>query len=73
MIFMEGHEPIDVFSLTAQLKSDGKLKSGGSGYLSDLLNVVPTSAHASGMAVLFRKIAQAIAYRSRSKNYRVCV
>ena len=47
MALYESHEPIDVVSLTAQLKSDGKLKIvGGAGYLSDLLNVVPTSAHA---------------------------
>jgi replicative DNA helicase len=43
----EAHEPIDVVSVTAQLKSDGALKAiGGASYLSDLLNVVPTSAHA---------------------------
>jgi replicative DNA helicase len=43
----ESHEPIDVVSVTAQLKSDGSLKQiGGASYLSDLLNVVPTSAHA---------------------------
>jgi replicative DNA helicase len=43
----ESHEPIDVVSLTAQLKSDGNLKAvGGASYLSDLLNIVPTSAHA---------------------------
>jgi replicative DNA helicase len=47
MKLYEGHEPIDVVSLTAQLKNDGKLKAvGGASYLSDLLNVVPTSAHA---------------------------
>ncbi len=43
----ESHEPIDVVSVTAQLKSDGTLKAvGGASYLSDLLNIVPTSAHA---------------------------
>ena len=47
MALYESHEPIDVVSLTAQLKSDGHLKVvGGASYLSDLLNVVPTSAHA---------------------------
>lgn len=47
MALYESHEPIDVVSLTAQLKKDGTLKfAGGSGYISDLLNVVPTSAHA---------------------------
>lgn len=43
----EAHEPIDVVSLTAQLKSDGALKvAGGASYVSDLVNIVPTSAHA---------------------------
>ncbi len=43
----ESHEPIDVVTVTAQLKKDGKLKdAGGAPYVSDLLNVVPTSAHA---------------------------
>jgi replicative DNA helicase len=43
----ELHEPIDVVSLSAFLKKDGGIKiAGGAAYLSDLLNVVPTSAHA---------------------------
>jgi len=43
----ETHEPIDAVSVAAQLKKAGNLKNiGGSSYLSDLLNVVPTSAHA---------------------------
>ncbi|MCL4360560.1 replicative DNA helicase [Patescibacteria group bacterium] len=43
----EQHEPVDIVTLTAQLKKNGMLKSvGGASYLSDLLNVVPTSAHA---------------------------
>ena len=43
----EQHEPVDVVTVTAQLKKDGTLKSvGGASYVSDLLNVVPTSAHA---------------------------
>ena len=43
----ELHEPIDVVTITAQLKKNGSFKNiGGSSYLSDLLNVVPTSAHA---------------------------
>lgn len=47
MALYESHEPIDVVSLTAQLKSAGSLKvAGGASYISDLLNVVPTSAHA---------------------------
>ncbi len=43
----EQHEPLDVVSVAAQLKKEGHLKSvGGASYLSDLVNVVPTSAHA---------------------------
>ncbi|MBI2404770.1 replicative DNA helicase [Candidatus Gottesmanbacteria bacterium] len=44
----EERSPIDVVTLTAQLKKSGELKDvGGHPYLSDLLNVVPTSAHAA--------------------------
>ncbi len=51
MQLFEAHEPIDVVSLTAQLKKNGTSKiAGGSSYLSDLLNVVPTSAHAERYA-----------------------
>lgn len=43
----EAHEPVDVVTLTSELKKSGKLKAvGGASYLSDLLNVVPTAAHA---------------------------
>lgn len=43
----EEHEPIDIVTVTAQLKKSGKLKLvGGAPYISELLNVVPTSAHA---------------------------
>lgn len=43
----ESHEPIDVVTVTAQLKKEGKLRScGGTTYLSELLGIVPTSAHA---------------------------
>jgi replicative DNA helicase len=47
MELYEGHDPIDVLTVTAQLKKNGGLKDvGGSSYVNDLLNVVPTSAHA---------------------------
>ncbi len=47
----ENHEPIDVVSVTAQLKKDGNLKEiGKTSYLNELLSVVPTSAHASKYA-----------------------
>ena len=51
MQLFEAHEPIDVVSLSAQLKKNGTGKiAGGASYLSDLLNVVPTSAHAERYA-----------------------
>ncbi len=51
MQLFEAHEPIDVVSLSAQLKKNGTGKiAGGSAYLSDLLNIVPTSAHAERYA-----------------------
>ncbi|MBI5620349.1 replicative DNA helicase [Candidatus Gottesmanbacteria bacterium] len=47
----EAHEPIDVVTLTAALKKSGNLKSiGGATYLTELLNAVPTSAHAQQYA-----------------------
>ena len=47
----ETHEPIDVVTTAAQLKKKGTLKDiGGTAYLSDLVNVVPTSAHAQQYA-----------------------
>ncbi len=40
------HSPIDVLTLTDQLKSENALESaGGSSYLSQLTNYVPTAAH----------------------------
>lgn len=43
----EKHEPIDVVTVTSELKKMGVLgKMSGKDYLSDLLNIVPTSAHA---------------------------
>lgn len=47
----EAHEPIDVVTLTAQMKKAGTLQGiGGSAYLSELVNVVPTSANAEQYA-----------------------
>ncbi|MCL4382349.1 hypothetical protein M1545_01020 [Patescibacteria group bacterium] len=43
----ETHEPIDIVTVTAELKKHGHFeKIGGTSYLTELLNVVPTSAHA---------------------------
>lgn len=42
----ERHEPIDIVTVTAELKKMGKYKEvGGSPYLTDLTNIVPTSAN----------------------------
>ncbi|MBI4064863.1 replicative DNA helicase [Candidatus Gottesmanbacteria bacterium] len=47
LTLFEEHNPIDLVTLTGQLKKDGKLKEiGGTPYLSELLTIVPTSAHA---------------------------
>ncbi len=44
----EKHEPIDIVTVTAELKQYGHFeKCGGASYLTELLNAVPTSAHAS--------------------------
>ena len=43
----ESHEPIDIVTVTAALKKNGTLKLvGGASYVGNLLNTVPTSAHA---------------------------
>lgn len=58
MELYEAHEPIDVVTLTAQLKKSGTLKTvGGATYISELLNVVPTSAHAEQYARIIQEDA----------------
>jgi replicative DNA helicase len=58
MELYEAHEPIDVVTLTAQLKKSGTLKTvGGATYISELLNVVPTSAHAEQYARIIQEAA----------------
>ena len=43
----ESHEPIDIVTVTAALKKNGTLKlAQGASYVGNLLNAVPTSAHA---------------------------
>ncbi len=52
----DAHEPLDVVSVSAQLKKDGTLKRvGGAPYVSGLLNVVPTSAHAQKYARIIQE------------------
>lgn len=50
MELYELHEPIDVVTLTAQLKKNGSIKTVTAPYVSDLVNVVPTSANAEQYA-----------------------
>lgn len=46
LTLFEKHQPVDIVTLTAQLKQSGNLKKiGGASYLSDLINSVPTSAY----------------------------
>ncbi len=46
MLLFEKHEPVDIVTVTAQLKKMGKYKDvGGASYLTELTNIVPTSAH----------------------------
>lgn len=41
------HSPIDILTITDQLKADGKLDdAGGASYLTELTNFVPTATHA---------------------------
>jgi len=42
----EKHEPIDIVTVTAELKKSGDFKKIGPDYLTSILDTVPTSAHA---------------------------
>lgn len=47
LALFEKRDPIDVVTLSAQLKKLGKLDvAGGGTYLSEIVNIVPTAAHA---------------------------
>ncbi len=47
LALFENHEPIDTVTVSAQLKKNGDLAFvGGASVVNELLNVVPTSAHA---------------------------
>lgn len=57
LTLFEQHEPLDMVTVTAQLKKDGTLEAaGGSGYISELLDVVPTSAHAAQYGRIIREL-----------------
>lgn len=52
----ERHEPIDVLSLTSRLREKGLLESvGGTSYLADLVNSVPTASNVVHYAELIEK------------------
>ena len=53
MRLYERHKPVDLLTLTDELKKKDELElTGGSAYLSDLTNYVPTAAHAEAYAEL---------------------
>lgn len=50
------HKPIDLLTLTAELKAQKKLKEiGGAPYLTELSNFVPAAAHAKAYAEIIEK------------------
>ena len=50
------HKPIDLLTLTAELKAQKKLKDiGGAGYLTELSNFVPAASHAKAYADIIEK------------------
>lgn len=54
----ENHRPIDLLTLTSELKAEKTLKEvGGAPYLTELTNFVPTASHASAYAEMVEKTA----------------
>ena len=52
----DNHKPVDLLTLTAELKSKKRLKSvGGAAYLAELSNFVPAAAHAKAYAEIVEK------------------
>jgi len=52
------HKPIDLISLTAELKASKKLKAiGGAPYLTELSNFVPAASHAKAYAEIVEKMS----------------
>ena len=52
----ERHEPIDVLSMTSRLRERSLLESvGGTSYLTDLVNAVPTASNVAHYAEIVRK------------------
>lgn len=58
LALFEAHEPIDIVTLGAAMKKSGTFKEvGGSAYITDLLNVVPTSAHGARYGKIIRELS----------------
>lgn len=52
----DNHKPVDLLTLTAELKSVKKLKDiGGAPYLAELTNFVPTASHAKAYAEIIER------------------
>lgn len=52
----EHHQPIDVLSVSSRLREKGFLEEiGGTGYLTDLVNAVPTASNVAHYAEIVRK------------------
>lgn len=52
----QASKPVDLVTLTSQLKKNNKLQQvGGSAYLSELVAIVPTSAHSEEYAALVKE------------------
>ncbi len=56
MDLWDKRQPIDVLSVTAELKNKNKLKEvGGSSYLTELVNLVPTASHVEHYARIVKE------------------
>jgi replicative DNA helicase len=56
LTLFEQHMPLDIVTVTAQLKKDGMIKAaGGSSYLGELLTITPTSAHAGQYGMIIKE------------------
>ncbi len=54
----EHHKPVDLLTLSDQLKNKQQLETvGGSSYLTELTNYVPTAAHSEAYAAIIRQAA----------------
>jgi replicative DNA helicase len=66
----EKREPIDLITVSEQLKQDGTLdKVGGSAYLTELVNMVPTAAHIESYAKIIKEHAMRRALISYSSRF----